>query len=333
MLAFMKTKKFANIVIDDYVVRMVESHGQQMTDIKQLRERPIPAGLIEQGKVVDEIGFYDFMQQLVRDWKLKNAAVRFYVPDSLVIMRPVDFPARLQGKEIREHFMFEMGQSLHLPFQNPVLDVHVHPSDKSADIETSKATLFAAPEEEIRKYIDLFSDVSLRPHAADIRSLGLYRYFYETDQSRKDEIYLFFELNLTSTNISVFSDNQLDFTRHQQLEVDTKDWRYTLDQEKVVDWTYTGSEPYLDHLIDEQMNEIERIMDFYSYSLHKGTRNITHIILSGDYPKLDQVKKKMEQHLNRPTSFLKVLPTSHEIHPCFIPALGLVLKGRDVHAS
>ncbi|MFK4997569.1 type IV pilus biogenesis protein PilM [Bacillus sp. N9] len=145
LLPFMGPKKFANIVIEDYVIRMVESHGSRLTDVKQLKERPIPYGLIVQGKLVDEIGFYDFMKQLVRDWKLKHAAVRFYVPDSLVIMRPVDFPAHLQGKEIRDHFMFEIGQSLHLPFQNPVFDVHVLPSEQTADIKNAKLCYLLLP--------------------------------------------------------------------------------------------------------------------------------------------------------------------------------------------
>ncbi|MFK4997570.1 hypothetical protein ACI2OX_08650 [Bacillus sp. N9] len=95
----------------------------------------------------------------------------------------------------------------------------------------------------------------------------------------------------------------MDFTRHQQLEIDIKDWSYTLEKEKVIDWTYTGSESYIDYIIDEQMNELERIIDFYCYSLHKGERNITQIVVTGDHPKLHLAQRKMEQRLNRSTSF------------------------------
>src|SRR5690554_6191566 len=179
MFSFMTSKKTVNLVIDDYVIRMVESSGGELSTIKNLKEEPLPAGLIEYGKIVDEIQFYDFMKNIVNEWKIKHRHVRFYVPNALVIMRPVEFPVHIEEEKIKEYFMIEIGESIHLPFQNPIFDIHSlsFEQDHTTDDEFPKeekrqGTLFAVPEDEIVKYTEIFADVSLKPIAADVKELG-----------------------------------------------------------------------------------------------------------------------------------------------------------------
>ncbi|WP_144461918.1 type IV pilus biogenesis protein PilM [Siminovitchia fortis] len=328
MLSFGKSKKFANIVIDDYVIRVVESNGPQLSNVKQLKERPIPAELIEQGRIADEIKFFDFMKQLVRDWKLKHLNVRFYAPESLVIMRQVEYPAHLNGNEVTDHFTFELGQSIHLPFENPVFDIHPMPEDEQAN-GRKKATLFAAPEEEISKFTHIFTDVHLQPKVVDVRPLGIYRYFHHLDKNRPGEVYLFFELNMLSLNISIFSDNRLEFTRFQPLDLDPNHLSYSLKDEDLFNWSYSGDESFLERLLDDQISELDRIMGFYRYSLYKGEKNVSQIIMTGDHPLLENVKQKIEQQYGLPVRLLKayLAPSGDkETEIRFVPALGLVLK-------
>ena len=46
MFSFMKSKKTVNIVIDDYVIRMAESSGEELSTVKLIKEEPLPSGLI-----------------------------------------------------------------------------------------------------------------------------------------------------------------------------------------------------------------------------------------------------------------------------------------------
>lgn len=329
MLSFGKSKKFANIVIDDYAIRVVESHGPQLTNVKQLKERPIPSGLIEQGKIVDEIQFYNFMKQLVREWKLKHLNVRFYAPESLVIMRHVEYPADLNDNEIIDHFTFEIGQSIHLPFENPVFDVYPLPNTAQPNGK-NRATLFTAPKEEINKYTHLFSDVSLDPKVVDVRPLGIYRYFHHLDTSRPGEVYLFFELSMLTLNISIFTDNRMEFTRFQQLELDPDHLSYSFKNENIFTWNYSGDESFLNRILDDHISELDRIMDFYRYSLYKGEKYITQIIVTGDHPLVEDVKQKIEHQYEVPVTLLKAyLSREKEVDMRFVPALGLVLKGGE----
>src|SRR5690625_4601653 len=172
MFSFMKSKKTVNIVIDDYVIRMAESSGAELSTVKLLKEEPLPIGLIEYGKIIDEIQFYDFMKNIVNEWGIKHRNVRFYVPNALVIMRPVEFPAHIEEEKIKEYFMIEIGESIHLPIQNPIYDIHSlslvqdHTTDEEFPKEEKRpGTIFAVPEDEIIKYTEILAYVSLKPIA------------------------------------------------------------------------------------------------------------------------------------------------------------------------
>ena len=197
MRLFYSRRQPINLVVDDYVLRMVEI-GRDWK-IRNLKEKLLPPGLLEHGRILDDIAFFQFMQETVREWKVQRRPVRFYAPDSLIIMRPVEFPADLADEEINGHFYMELGQSLYLPFDDPIIDVYPLPQeDPRAEVRTG--LLFAAPEEEVRKLSGIFEDAGLMPVACDIRSLGIYRYYLNQKASIKPEdVYLFLEVNLNST--------------------------------------------------------------------------------------------------------------------------------------
>lgn len=338
MFPFKRKKRVANVVIDDYVIRMIENNGQELSTVKMIKEKPLPVGLIEHGKVVDELNFYELIKELVNEWGIKNRDVRFYVPDSLVIMKNVDIPANIPRKDVNEHFMLEVGLSLHLPFQTPVLDVHIHPEEKDEEEEfgdeakKQHGTLFAVPEEEMIKFTEIFADVSLQPTVADVRALGIYRYFHHLELVKEDEVYMFFELNLTSINLSIFCNHELEFLRYMDLDLDVSHWVSESDEEHSLRWTYKGDEAQIVGQIDDHISELERIMNFYRYSMHKGQKVVTQIVVLGDFPNLIEVLKKVENRYEIPATLLDAeLPTTKfgKIPRAFIPALGLALKGGE----
>lgn len=337
MFSFSKAKKVANIVIDDYVIRIVENSGQDLSTIKFIDEKPIPPGLVVNGKVADDLLFFDFIKETVREWQIKNRLLQFYVPDSLVIMRNVDLPSSIkEHEEIIDHLSLEIGQSIHLPFQNPIIDVHAQSLVAAAAEEVDEgnqnvkqATMFAVPEEEVSKYSDIFIDCSLKPVAADVRALGIYRYFHHMGYSNDTDVYLFMELNLMSVNISIFHRHQLEFLRYQPFDIDSKLW-LPKEEENQLTWKYKGNEEDILGVIEEQISELERIISFYNYSLHKGMKQVSQLVLLGDYPNLYDVMQDIESRYNLKVNLLKAYETKEKIKEIgrqFIPVLGLALKG------
>lgn len=330
MLNILTSNKTINIVIEDYAIRLVEYTGGGLQKVKNVKEKAVPYGLIEHGRILDEMEFYTFLKETVREWGIKRRQVRFYVPDSLVIMKKESFPANLPENEIVGHFYMELGQTLYLPFDEPIFDVYPLPlTDK--DSPTREGLLFAVPKDEIVKYTTIFEDAGLKPVAADVRALGIYR-FYEAIRQDEffDEAVLFFELNLNSISISIFSDNRPEFLRYLDLDISLKDWEVTQSEDGTLAWQFIGDEARYLGLLDDQMIELERIMNFYRYSLYKGEKMVTRIVLLGDFPNLDIVRNKVKQTASVPVQIMNASlssSTDQQLSRSFIPALGLALKG------
>lgn len=324
MFSFGKAKSVVNIVIEDYVIRMVENNGKDFISIKLLAEKVLPINIIKNGKIIDEMLFFNFMKEVVDEWGIKGKSVRFYVPHALVIMRELQIPDPVIPSEIKQYITMEIGDSIHFPFDNPIFDVyHV-----SGEENVEQVTVFAAPEEEIIKYTNVFHDVKLKPIAVDVQALGTYRYFYDQPaQIQPNDVYLFLEINLTSANLSIFSNHYMEFLRFQSLNVSPADWQPSHDE--LVDWTFTGDGAYLEGLIIDQINEIERIMNFYQYSIHQGQKAVTHIVLLGDLPHINDIRSGLYEQYTLPVITLSAgpLPIKETVSPAFIPALGLALRG------
>ena len=330
MRKLFSNRKTINLVIDDYALRMVELAGGDKK-IRSLKEKLIPKGLLEHGRILDEMEFYHFMQETVQEWKIQRRNVRFYAPDSLIIMKKVEFPADLEDEDITGHFYMELGRSLYLPFENPIFDIFPLPLKDSA-AETREGLLFAAPEEEIRKISDILEDVSLNPIAVDLRPIGIYRYYYHQKPTlNPNDTYLFIELNLKSIHISIFSSHRPEFLRYSDLDVSDQDWKARFLEHGVIQWEYIGDENRLKGLIDDQMIELERILNFYRFSIHKGKKEVTNIYLLGDFPDLDHVQEKMTETLSVPVQLLDTNTYfgNEAVPRSFIPALGLALKGES----
>src|SRR5690625_1960083 len=123
MVSFGRSKRVVNMVIEDYVIRMIENNGQTLSSMKQVKEKIIPKNVIKDGKIIDELQFFVFMKSLVREWKIKHRHVRFYVPQSLVILRELEIPEEVEKEDIKQYITMEIGNTIHFPFQLPVFDL------------------------------------------------------------------------------------------------------------------------------------------------------------------------------------------------------------------
>ncbi|MCU9614020.1 pilus assembly protein PilM [Caldibacillus lycopersici] len=328
MLNLFSNKKIVNIVIDDYVIRMVDQPNGTVTQWKNLKEKLVPAGLLERGRIVDEIEFYHFIKDTVREWGIKKRNVRFYVPDSLVIMKKVTYPANLEETEIKGHFIMELGRTLYLPFENPIFDIYPIPTTDGN--EEREGLLFAVPEEEIKKYTEIFDDCGLTPIAADIRAIGVYRFYQSLQSIDNNDAYLFLEVNLDSVLVSIFSHNRPEFLRYMDLEVQLSNWNWSRTETNFLQWEYKGEIDYINRLIDDQITEIERILSFYRYSIHKGERAVSKIILLGDIPNMNTLYEKLQSQLSLSIELLDAnlpLKKMTQVPRSFIPAVGLAMRG------
>ena len=178
--------RIVNIIITDCCIRFLELKQAKPPVAAKWGERLLPNGLISNGKIQDYETLAMILEECVDEWKIRNRKVRFLIPESLVIIRKVMIPAEIQDDEMKGYLYLELGTSIHLPFEEPVFDTVV----LSEENDKKEILLFAAPEEEVMEYSQLFSDVKLQPIEAEISPLALYRLYHFSVKHKPKKIFL-----------------------------------------------------------------------------------------------------------------------------------------------
>ena len=317
-----KKNRFVALELNEYVIRAIVMNNQ---DVHQavVYEQPLSAGIIEGDSIRDEMALFDEFKNLVDTWGIKRHDVRFFVPDSSVMMKTFEHPADVAGNKLKAYVEMELGQTIHLPFTNPLIDVYdAKPND-------GEATLFAAPSEEVNKIAGLLDDVSLTPAIADVRALSTIRLLEKMDLFTPQKSYLITDWSITGLSISIYTPGKLEFLRYQAIETSIKSWESRVVDEHEVSFTYDGEIEEYRMLLIDQIAEIDRILNFYRFSLYKGEKAVDEIIILGDSPEIDYIVNEMRSNYDTPIQFIddnKIQSAYPNFKAKYIPLIGLVLK-------
>lgn len=323
---FSRKNRIVNIIINDHSIRYLELKGANPPIPYRWGERMIPTGIISNGKIIDHEVLATILEECVSDWKLRNRKVRFLIPESFVIIRKVTVPAEVKDDEIKGYLYLELGSSIHLPFDEPVFDAVILSKDK----DKKEVLIFAAQEENVQEYVKLFSEVKLDPVAAEVSPLAIYRLYYHLNLASEDEDMLVVQFGLNHVNICIFEKTVPFFMHHLLLEFDERQWDKRLKREGKYELVYAGNHADLSFQLDDSYKEINRLMDFYRYSLHQGKKEVSKILLNGDHPMLDHIKKDLEKRFDVPLETLnynKHVQFERTFPEKYYLALGLALKG------
>jgi type IV pilus assembly protein PilM len=323
---FQLRQRIANIIIKDHVIRYLELKQTNPLILSRCEERYLPSGIIQEGKIVDRETLETILEECVSDWKIKNRRVRFIVPDPVVVIRSIPLPKGLEDDEIRSYLFMELGTTIHLPFEEPVFDYTIVERTK----EKLVILLFAAPEQIVKSYSELLEEVKLRPIAADISPLCIYRLFHAADQTKKDDHLLLVQVDLSAINVSVFYQHRPIFMRQLLFEAKFDQWEKKIDTFGNIALEWQGEEEEPLRQLEDVYKEIERVMSFYRFSIQQGNARVSRILLTGDHPYLPQIYATMRERFDVSVGILSenliASANSKTISPSYHLALGLALK-------
>lgn len=322
--------KFKNrpveIIINDHCIRYIEMKNSAVPIPLKWGERYLPPGIVSEGKIIDRVTLEIILEECVEVWKIKRRSVRYLVPDQFVTIRKVTIPSDVHKDEIEGYLYLEVGESVHLPFEDPVFDFIALPQQG----EKQEIVLFAANREHVMAYADLFDDVKLKPEAADVSSLALYRLYHYVTEKQSNENLLIVQVDLDHVNMSIFENEVPFFTRHYGLAFDHQKWEINIGRTGFQQFAYKGELEDLAHQFEEVAKEINMMIDFYQFSLNQGKSELSKIILTGDHPLLETIQTVLQKRFEVSVNILdlsqlqmeknRTLPASHYL------ALGLALK-------
>ncbi|MCA1318749.1 pilus assembly protein PilM [Bacillus tianshenii] len=316
-----KHNNFINITFRDHVIRMVELKSLNPLTVKRTRERFLPPNIVRDGKIVDENIFRLIFEECVEEWGLKRKHVRFVVPDQFVVTRKLSIPSNVMDDEIIGHLYLELGSTIHLPFEDPVFDVHVLQRSEKTDL-----VLFASPEEMVTQVSSIFEENKMKPTVADVSSLCLYRLYYEFGQRNENDHLLIIHFDISCITLSIFMKHAPVFVRTIAIPSDIKTWEVSETNTRM-EWA--GDIIQFNVFLEDFIKEVERIMNFFRYSLNQGTDEVKRVLLHGDHPNFPLVLAKLRERITVPvdTYEQEVYTQDQEVvDPKFYFPLGLALK-------
>lgn len=328
-LSFTGNKKIVNLVFKDHVIRHTELKSINPPVIQSYGEHYLPAGVIRDGKILDHETLQNILDEVIDEWKLTKKQVRFLVPDPFIIIRKIMIPKEVKDDEIEGYLYLELGVTIHLPFEDPVFDAVV--LDETND--KKELLLFAAPESVVSEYSDLLENSKLKTIAADISPLSLYRLYDLSGQASAEDHLMLLQVDLETVNASIFFDDKPVFMRQISISDEAGEWEKefsTSTEQYELVLKKNEKKDYMT-MLEDTYTEIERVIDFYKYSLNRGAVDVTKILLTGDHPFLDEISEEIGRRFEPPIDFIDtelLTPSKGEILPNrYLLSCGLALKG------
>ncbi|MGN7478846.1 type IV pilus biogenesis protein PilM [Solibacillus silvestris] len=318
----MKRKSHVSVIFDDYVLRALVSKGQKL-DQPLIYEMPLPSNVVQEGVIVDEMAMFKLIKTNVANWGGRRQNVRFLVPDTSVLLKTFEHPVDVSGKKLKEFVQMELGQSIHLPFQEPLIDVY-DPIE-----EDGKAVLFAAPPEEVGKWVGLVLDNHLHPQVADIRALCNLRFLEHIQFVDRNRTFLVTDWSINELSICIYSKGNVEFLRFQAIDTDLAKWQQDMLESGEVQFNYTADLNDFRASATDQILEIDRMMSFFKFSLHKGEKAVDEIIVMGDHPLLSTIEILLIDNLSTPIRIVDDVIVEKHFPNCkakHATLLGLALK-------
>ncbi|MGE7092985.1 type IV pilus biogenesis protein PilM [Lysinibacillus sp. NPDC048646] len=318
-----KKNSHVSIEIKDYVVRAIVAKGADPATWKGY-EQPLAQDIVEGSIIMDEMAMFDIMKNNVAKWAGKKQNARIFVPDTSVLLKSFEHPRDVESKNLKGYVEMELGQSIHLPFQEPLIDVY------DPTPEDGQAMLFAAPSEEVTKTVSLLLDASIEPQVADIRALCNIRLLEYLQLLQNDRTYLIADWSINELSISIFSLGHLEFLRYQSFETDLTKWQPEEIEEFNYSFNLIGDNSDYQMILTDQVLEIDRIMNFFKFSLHKGEKSVDNIIILGDNPLLTMIAELLGNNFTTPITVLNdamIVKSFPQFSEKFASLIGLALKG------
>jgi Tfp pilus assembly PilM family ATPase len=289
---------------------------------------PLPEGTVVDGKILKPEVLQRILEQTLHLYKFRARKVHLIIPSSSIMVRFLKLP-NVPDKQLRKIIQFEIQNTIHLPFQNPYFDFinlttdisvpvavnqdkevsypdPVHPQqswmemgasqesllrdepmleDEEEELELDEADvmLIAAPAELVDEYLDVIRQSGLRPKSIEIKALSSYRLLEAAEPELLEQTILALDLNADAADMSIFHEGQLKITRSVPV-------RFQEENDSL-----NGMQQQEPHV--ELAHELERLMNFYRYTLNNRTQEFAAVVLTGEIRQLDQVSGFLTERL------------------------------------
>lgn len=330
------------IEITDSRVKICEFQQKGKNNIQVLNYTSveIPGGAVDDGRVADVGMLQQALRQALDSRRFSTSCVNFAIPSQTVMVRNLKLP-NVAPKELKKLVQFEMNHNLNLAIDDAHYDFiklpYTAPSKASTGAEENglcNVLVVAAPMSILQQYKSLFEQAGLAPYSFEIKSFSILRMIEWSKVPCKD-VQLVVNVNETNSEITIIAEGSFQLTHNVQVSFEAA----PPDQAAAGnDWLHPHSSPEqaFQSGVNELVEELERLMNFYNYTLNGAKKPFHSVLLAGDLPDMDKLRTLMEDGMGRSVvlldwkSLLVEGDASEWSSSTYAVPLGLALRGRQL---
>ncbi len=337
-------------------------------ELRHLLEAASRTSWFEGGRVRDIAEMPSLIKkQLIHKGMLAKPAHLCY-PTQHVILRHMDSLPDLPEEELAKVIAFELGESIHLPFQNPIYDfkklgtmqptlepkedvlqlIADESDEDGAQIEPKSHVLFMASSKDLGEDLYQVSQrLFFKPKTAEIKALSLQRLVSYLHPQWLQETEVMIDLGDETTDIHIYQDGVVQFTR--SVSVDRASFRQPIEENDMINLEVAATEDVLPapvelemhvdkdwewgRYLDQILSELERAQNFFRYTLKQRANDVIRLIIMGSYHEemVTYLKERLAYDVDE-IDFEGLLKSRTAnlllLNPCSV-AIGLALRGKD----
>jgi type IV pilus assembly protein PilM len=268
--------------------------------LQEIALTAIPSEVMAEGKVKQLDTLVELIKTSLRSVKIRSKKVNLVVPSQFVVIRQLQLPD-LPKQSLRKVIDFELQNTIHLPFDDPIYDfVKFGPATGTSNeqflasqpegahpVPLVDVSLIASSRSAIDPFIEAATRAGLKPASVDIRALALHRAYRILCSESEGHTIVFVDVAEGSTDVHIFHGDRLKFTRNIPMMLE----QYKIDRERTKPIGALQILEYLEENTDyrsytsDLAYEIERSLNFFRYTLNNRDADLSTIILSGVLPR------------------------------------------------
>lgn len=287
------------------------------------------------GRIQDELKLLQTLRQALNSYPWSTRNVHFAIPSQTVMVRFLKMPD-VNVKELRKIVDFEIKNNIHLPFDDPHYDfVKLGPKEAarkskktdaqafqqqweaaaakepastnpfassgegSEDIPTNMCDimLVAASMELLQQYVRIFEELGLRISSFEIKAFSLNRLQHLTKIVPSYELSLLVDVGSTNCDLTIVLDGVIQITRNVPISFMAQQTQSTDALDRMFADFLPQTVSY-DSSFNDMVGEMERLMNFYRYTLNHREAEFHKVVVTGDIPMLDELIAYMSSRMN-----------------------------------
>lgn len=312
----MKKKRYLTITFDEANIRFLEVSVKKNIIVHVHNSFIIENSVISDNNALDEEKWISILKKLKKKRKIKAKIAHINIPTSSVILRQQTMPD-VSIEDLKQMLTYEIGSSIHLPFNNPVFDIikskieSEENDNENVDEENDKdeaenlqsmcnVTFIATPGNLIYPLIESLEEEKIKVKKIDIPSLSLYQLFKKLYPRQKYESILIIQIRRDGIDLTIIDEKTIWFTRHVHLSIfdyiDEEFGEENIDFGRLFE--KIDDKEQLKKYITEITNEIERAINFYKYTLNNRGNIITGCWIASEFLFEEEYYDYIQEHLD-----------------------------------